>query len=133
MSEQKDQENQPLTYSEKKDLQKAAEQKKKVNILLSRRSGEEGLTGYETSTTTFASGRQVQSRSRVSLVGRNIEGDVGRHAVGKVRSRLGFARSGRYGDAKTGFAKKDDYNSATPRPASSSLNGAPLNKPEGFR
>jgi hypothetical protein len=132
MSEQKKDENRPLTISEKKDQIKMAEQKKKINILLSRRSVEESKTGYQTTTTTFAGGHSVQTRSRISLVGRNTEGDVGRHAVGKVRSRLGFAMSGRYGAVKTDFAKNKDYGSATARPANSALGGSTPSKPIGF-
>jgi len=134
MSEQKNEEIKPMTISEKKEQIKMAEQKKKVNILLSRRSSEENQnrTGYQTSTTTFAGGHSVQTRSRISLVGRNTEGDVGRHAVGKVRSRLGFAMSGRYGAVKTDFAKNKDYSSATARPANSNLGGGTPGKPIGF-
>ena len=127
MSEQaKNTEEQPLTIREKRDLEKMAEQKKKINIFLSRGSGEESRTGYKTSSPTFAGG-QVQSRSRVSLVGQNNEGEVGRAAVGKVRGSLGFAKGGRYGSTKTGFAQKSDYNSAVSRPGT-----APSNRPLGF-
>jgi hypothetical protein len=132
MTEPKKQEERPLTISEQKEQIKMAEQKKKVNVLLSRRSGEESSTGYQTTTTTFAGGHSVQTRSRISLVGRNTEGDVGRHAVGKVRSRLGFAMSGRYGAAKTDFAKNKDYGSATARPANSALGGGTPGKQIGF-
>ncbi|MDD5527858.1 MAG: hypothetical protein PHO56_02670 [Patescibacteria group bacterium] len=114
-----------LTYSEKAEAEKMAEQKKKVNIFLSRRSGEQGSTGYKTSRSSFAGG-EVESRSRVSLVGGSTEGEVGRAAVGKVRSRLGFAK-GAYGSAKTGFAQKSDYASATGKPADK-----PPTKPLGF-
>lgn len=92
---------------------------------MSRRSGEIGGTAYKTSKTSFAGG-EVESRSRVSLVGKNTEGEVGRSAVGKVRSKLGFAK-GAPGSQPTGFAKGEARASAT---------GAPLNKllnrPPGF-
>jgi hypothetical protein len=119
-------EERPLTIREKRDLEKMAEQKKKINVFLSRGSGEESRTGYKNSSTAFAGG-QVQSRSRVSLVGQNNEGEVGRAAVGKVRGGLGFAKGGRYGSAKTGFAQKSDYNSAVSHPDST-----PSNRPLGF-
>jgi len=116
----------PLTASEQKKMDKAAELKKKVNVFLSRRSGEEsGSTGYRTSRSAFAGG-EVESRSRVSLVGGTTEGEVGRAAVGKVRNRLGFAQ-GAYGSTKTGFAQKKDYQSATGSPASK-----PPSRPMGF-
>ena len=115
----------PLTYREKVKAEKMAEQKKKINVFLSRRSGEEGLTGYQTSRSAFAGG-EVESRSRVSLVGGTTEGEVGRAAVGKVRSRLGFAK-GMYGSTKTGFAQKSDYASA-----SGTSGSKPPSKPLGF-
>jgi hypothetical protein len=115
----------PLTAREQQKADKLAEQKKKINIFLSRRSGEENSTGYQTSRSAFAGG-EVESRSRVSLVGRNNEGEVGRAAVGRVRNKLGFAK-GRYGSTKTGFAQKTDYASA------SGLSGAkPPTRPLGF-
>jgi hypothetical protein len=98
---------QPLTYREKVKAEKLAEQKKKINIYLSRSSGEQGSTGYKTSRSAFAGG-EVESRSRVSLVGGTSEGEVGRHAVGKVRNRLGFAK-GAYGPA--GFGQSKDLSS----------------------
>jgi hypothetical protein len=115
--------DEPLTYREKVKAEKMAEQKKKVNIFLSRQSGEHGGTGYQTSRSTFAGG-EVESRSRVSRVGGPTEGEVGRAAVGKVRSRLGFAQ-GSYGPTKTGFAQKKDYGSAAGTPASKT-SGKPL-------
>ncbi|MDD4902257.1 MAG: hypothetical protein PHE24_03905 [Patescibacteria group bacterium] len=118
-------EGKPLTYREKVEAEKMAEQKKKINIFLTRRSGEEGVTGYRTSRSAFAGG-EVESRSRVSLVGGTTEGEVGRAAVGKVRSKLGFAK-GRYGSARTGFAKKSDYASAAGTPGIK-----PPAKPLGF-
>jgi hypothetical protein len=122
----KNAEEKPLTYRQKVEAEKMAEQKKKINIFLSRRSGEQGSTGYQTSRSTFAGG-EVESRSRVSRIGGSTEGEVGRHAVGKVREQLGFAK-GRYDSAKTGFAQKKDYTSA------SGLSGSqPPTKPLGFR
>ncbi|HTX86744.1 MAG TPA: hypothetical protein VMC41_01595 [Candidatus Nanoarchaeia archaeon] len=118
-------EKKPLTYREKEEAEKMAEQKKKINIFLSRRSGEQGSTGYQTSRSAFAGG-EVESRSRVSLVGGVTEGEVGRAAVGKVRSQLGFAK-GKYGSTKTGFAQKKDYTSASPTPGSN-----PPSRPLGF-
>jgi hypothetical protein len=115
----------PLTAREQEKADKLAEQRKKINIFLSRRSGEEGATGYQTSRSAFAGG-EVESRSRVSLVGRNNEGEVGRAAVGRVRNELGFAK-GRYGSTKTGFAQKSDYTSA------SGVSGVkPPERPLGF-
>jgi hypothetical protein len=115
---------QPLTYRQRMEAEKMAEAKKRKNVFISRRSGETGGTAYEASKTTFAGG-EVESRSRVSLIGRT-EGEVGRAAVGKVRNKLGFAK-GLYGSAKTGFAQKSDYNSASARPA-----GKASSRPLGF-
>jgi len=116
----------PLTLREKNEAEKMAEQKKKINVFLSRRSGEESATGYKTSRSSFAGG-EVESRSRVSLVGGSNEGEVGRAAVGKVRNKLGFAK-GLYGSTKTGFAQKKDYSSA-----SGMSNSQPPTRPLGFR
>lgn len=110
-------EDKPLTYWQRKDLEKAAEAKKRRNIFMSRHSGEEGGTGYETSSSIFVGG-QVTSRSRVSMVGRNNEGEVGRAAVEGVRSKLGFAKATADKSSKTGFAKSTIRNSAGGTPAS---------------
>ncbi len=118
-------EEKPLTYREKVEAEKMAEQKKRVNIYLTRHGGEEATTGYQTSRSAFAGG-EVESRSRVSLVGGITEGEVGRAAVGKVRNQLGFAK-GKYGSTKTGFAQKSDYASASGNAASK-----PPSKPLGF-
>ena len=114
-----------MSYREQVEAEKLAEQKKKINIFLSRTSAAQGGTGYQTSRSAFAGG-EVESRSRVSLVGGVTEGEVGRAAVGKVRNRLGFAQ-GRYGSNKTGFAQNKDYKSAS---AASGAN--PPSRPLGF-
>lgn len=118
-------EQKPLTYWQRKDLEKAVEAKKKRNIFLSRRSGEEGGTSYQTSRASFMGG-EVESRSRVSLVGQNSEGEVGRSAVGRVRSKLGFAKAATK-STKTGFAKSTIRASAGGTPASRSSS-----RPLGF-
>jgi hypothetical protein len=117
----KNNEAKPMTIREKNEAAKLAEQKRKVNIFLSRRAGEESRTGYQTSSSSFAGGA-VKTRTRVSMVGRDNEG-----GAGKAQRRVGFA--GREGDSsRVGFAKKNEYGSATSRPGSS-----PAVKPMGFR
>lgn len=107
-------EDKPLTYWQRKDLERTAEAKKKRNIFMSRRSGEEGGTGYETSSSSFVGG-QVVSRSRVSFVGGRPEGGVGKSAVEAVRSKIGFAK-GSVESMKTGFAKGGVGNSSSKPP-----------------
>lgn len=115
----------PLTYWQRQDLEKQSEAKKKRNIFMSRRSSEEGGTAYETSQSIFIGGK-VQSRSRISLVGRNNEGGVGQAAVEGVRSRLGFAKAAEK-SAKSGFAKNTVRNSASGTPG-----GKSSSRPLGF-
>jgi hypothetical protein len=73
-STKKSTDEKPLTYWEKKQFDKAAEKKKRVNIFLSRGSSsvETGSTTYEKSTGAFAGGK-VESRSRVSTEGGSSE------------------------------------------------------------
>ncbi|HTW96791.1 MAG TPA: hypothetical protein VMD74_04015 [Candidatus Methylomirabilis sp.] len=116
--------NQSLTFWQRQQAERLAKAKIKRNIAMYRRSGELGATAYEKSKTTFAGG-EVESRSRVSLVGKTEKG-VGRAAVAGVRDRLGFARATR-GGPPSGFAKQERL-SATGK-SSSNL----PNRPLGFK
>lgn len=95
------------TTRELKAAAKAAEQKKRVNIFMSRRSAAldeasgSGATGFETSRSKFVGG-EVESRSRVSMVGREAS-RVG-SAIDSVRKKVGFAQ-GRPSAGGPGFAK----------------------------
>jgi hypothetical protein len=120
--------NPPLSAREQRRADKLVEQKKKINIFLSRRSGEENSTGYQSSSSAFAGG-EVKSRSRVSFVGReNNEGEIGHGAVENVRNRLGFAQGGGCNSAKSGFAQRSGCASTTKASGSNRLS-----RPLGFK
>jgi hypothetical protein len=91
-STKKDQEAKPLTYWEKRALEKQAEAKKKMNVMMSRRSAEassgSGGSGYSSGTAKFASGA-VQSRSRVGLSGSD-EGES--NPFNPLKKEAGFAK-----------------------------------------
>lgn len=89
----------PMTYWEKQKAEKMAEQKKKINIFLSRRSSETGSSGYQTSRSAFAGG-EVESRSRVSRVGSSSEGHVGGFASTGAGNGAGFAKGSLGGKGK---------------------------------
>jgi hypothetical protein len=118
-------EEKPLTYWQRKDLEKATEAKKRKNIFTSRLSGEEGGTGYETSSSSFVGGRVV-SRSRVSFVGGRPKVRVGKSAVESARGRVGFAK-GSVESMKIGFAKGGGSNSAR-----GNLLNKPISRPFGL-
>lgn len=111
------------TKSELFKIRKAEEAKKKMNIFMSKRSAEEGGSGYQTSSSSFAGG-SVQTRSRVGALdkGKEERGSalsfnqrkVGGFALGSAgNSGHGFAL-GQAKDAQKGFAlggggvKKED-------------------------
>jgi hypothetical protein len=116
----------PLTIREQREADKKAEQKKRVNIFLSRSSGEAGanaVTGYQTSRSAFAGG-EVESRSRVSRVGSDNGSRGGQFGKNKSNSVTGaFGRQ-----EKTGFAQNSRSGPAT---GTSSLNKPPT-RPLGF-
>jgi hypothetical protein len=87
----KDVEEKPLTAREAAKAEKLAEQKKRINIFLSRSSGEEAKTGYQTSRSAFAGG-EVESRSRVSRIGSGSDGRTGGYAGAGIGTRAGFAK-----------------------------------------
>ncbi len=101
------------TKNEMVKVRKAEEAKKKLNIFLSRRSAEEGGSGYQTGTGSFAGG-DVHTRSRVgaldkgkeersSVLGLNNK-KVGGFALGSTANAgRGFAL-GQAQNAKKGFA-----------------------------
>jgi hypothetical protein len=114
------------TKDELHKIHKAEEAKKKLNIFLSKRSAEEGGSGYQTGTGSFAGG-DVQTRSRVGALDKGLgergsalglgQKKVGGFALGSTANAgHGFAL-GQAQDAKKGFAlggapaaKKDEDN-----------------------
>lgn len=125
-SKSKTAEEKPLTYWQKKDLERATEAKKRRNIFMSRRASEESGTGYETSSSSFVGG-QVMSRSRVSFVGGKQEGGGDfKSSIESARNKVGFAK-GSVGSAKTGFAKGSTSNSSGGNQSSKSAS-----RPLGF-
>jgi hypothetical protein len=117
-------EEKPLTIREQREAEKKAEQRKRVNIFLSRSSGEiGGATGYQTSRSAFAGG-EVESRSRVSKIGSDIDSRAGQ--FGKSKSNPAASAFGR--QVKTGFAQNSHSGPAT---GTSSMNKPPT-RPIGF-
>jgi hypothetical protein len=120
-------EEKPLTIREQREAERRAEQKKRVNIFLTRGSGESGATGYQTSRSAFAGG-EVESRSRVSHIGSDNEGQSGLFTAGKVKNKPNSA-SGAFGGqvVKTGFAQSGK----TAPPTGTGANKPPV-RPLGF-
>jgi len=113
------QDEKPLTIREQREAEKKAEQRKRVNIFLSRSSGEAGansVTGYQVSRSVFAGG-EVESRSRVSKIGSEIDSRAGQ--FGKSRPNSANGAFGR--QVKTGFAQNSHPGTAT--------GTSPVNKP----
>jgi hypothetical protein len=94
-----------FTKSEMEKIMKADELKRRVNASLSRRSSEEGQTGYESGTTQFAGGA-VRSRSRVGALRQRPESGLPETPFSRKKS-LGIA-SGPPAQAVSGFAKKEN-------------------------
>ena len=115
----------PLTIREQREAEKKAEQRKKVNIFLSRSGGgEQGSSGYQTSRSAFAGG-EVESRSRVSFIG-NFEGKSKESAFGKAVAGAGFAK-GSSGKVNTGMAQNKNR-----LPSSGSAGLKSPSRPLGF-
>jgi hypothetical protein len=120
------------TKNEMVKIRKAEEAKKKLNIFMSKRSAEEGGSGYQESSSSFAGG-SVQTRSRVGALdkGKEERGSalafgqkkIGGFALGSAsNSGRGFAL-GQAKDSQKGFAlggkgagkdEKGDDNSSKP-------------------
>jgi|WetSurMetagenome_2_1015567.scaffolds.fasta_scaffold91364_3 hypothetical protein len=111
----------PLSYWQRLEAEKLVENKKRRNVILSRRSGEIGDTAYATSRSSFAGG-EVESRSRVSLVGNSATKETGRIGFGGAKIKTGFAQK----IPKSGFAKGGDI------PTNDNSASKPPVRPLGF-
>jgi hypothetical protein len=117
----------PPSYWDKKKIERAAVKRKRVNIFLSRTSGNEtGATTYEESKGTFIGGT-VQSRSRVSTEGRDV-GAAGKSKFGRAGTNLGSSTGVTSRGGKSGFAQGGSKMSSLGK-GSSNL---PPRRPLGF-
>ncbi len=118
------------TKNELSKIRKTEEAKKRMNIFMSRRSAEEGGSGYQSSSTTFAGG-EVHSRSRVGALDKGREergsamglGDkkAGGFALGSASNSgrgfaLGSARDANKGFALGGKAREDKDSDKSSKP-----------------
>lgn len=87
------------TKSEMVKIRRAEESKKKLNIYMSKRSAEEGQSGYETSSSSFAGGA-VSTRTRVGALDKGKE--ERRSALGQ--KKMGGFALGSASNAGSGFA-----------------------------
>lgn len=118
------------TKSEMIKIRRSEEAKKKLNIFLSKRSSEQGGSGYQTSSSSFAGG-SVETRSRVGALdkGKEERGSalglgtkkIGGFALGSASSSGGGFALGQAKGTNKGFAlggsgdKKDEGGNDAPK------------------
>lgn len=89
------------TKNEMVKIRRAEESKKKLNVFMSRRSAEQGGSGYQTSSSSFAGGA-VETKSRVGAVDRSKE-ERG-SALGMGQKKIGGFAMGSPSNSGSGFA-----------------------------
>ena len=89
------------TKNELVKIRRAEESKKKLNVFMSRRSADQGGSGYQTSSSSFAGGA-VETKSRVGAMDRGKE-ERG-SALGMGQKKIGGFAMGSPSNSGSGFA-----------------------------